>query len=101
AAFFGGTIWSGAWQMAVGRSGDRVTIRTEYQNVSRSLTSARPFEFPHAFFGFTVRSIQSESAALQQFLVQGVRHGPPFQPLVSYNTWYAYGSQLSQSDVVD
>jgi alpha-galactosidase len=101
AAFFGGTIWSGAWQMAVGRSGDRVTIRTEYQNVSRSLTSARPFEFPHAFFGFTVRSIQSESAALQQFLVQGVRHGRPFQPLVTYNTWYAYGTQLSQSDVVD
>lgn len=99
--FFGGLIWSGAWRLTLERSEDRLGVAATVPNVSRALTPDRAFEFPHAFFGFTSRDAQSVPAALQQFIVRGLRHGRPFQPLVTYNTWFAYGTAFSQSDIVD
>ena len=97
--FYGGIIWSGSWKIGMVRSADRVAISATFPGTVTSLTSDRPVELPHTFFGYTERSTASESAALRTFVLQGIRHGRPIQPLVTYNTWYPYGASLTEADV--
>ena len=33
-------------------------------------------------------------------MLQGIRHGRPFQPLVTYNTWFAYGTRVDEDAMV-
>ena len=33
-------------------------------------------------------------------MLQGIRHGRPFQPLVTYNTWFAYGTRVNEDAMV-
>ena len=96
--FYGGVMWSGAWQIAVdGVSDDRLTVAAHFPGVVTTLSRGRPFEVPHTFFGVTSHSATDESGALRQFIMRGIRHGRPFQPLVTYNTWFAYGSTIDQN----
>jgi alpha-galactosidase len=97
--FYGGVIWSGAWRIDMVKAGDRVAVSAQVPGTATSLTSARPLEFPHTFFGFTEPAIGSTSAALRQFVLGGIRRGRPLVPLVTYNTWYAYGSAITEADV--
>jgi hypothetical protein len=64
------------------------------------VTSARPLEIPHTFFGVTARAGNDESGALHEFIINGIRQGRPFQPLVTYNTWFPYGTQVNEDQMV-
>ena len=64
------------------------------------MTSARPLEIPHTFFGVTARAGNNESGALHDFIINGIRQGRPFQPLVTYNTWFPYGTQVNEDQMV-
>jgi alpha-galactosidase len=95
--FYGGIMWSGAWQIAFERvSADDLTVSARFPGTSPAVAPDQPIELPHAFFGLTSHSADDESGALHQFIMRGIRRGRPFQPLVTYNTWFAYGATINQ-----
>jgi alpha-galactosidase len=98
--FFGGLMWSGAWRAALQRTGDRLQVSVYFPGVTTAVTSARPLEIPHTFFGVTARAGNNESGALHDFIINGIRQGRPFQPLVTYNTWFPYGTQVNEDQMV-
>ncbi len=98
--FYGGLMWSAAWRIAVDRSGDRLNVSAYVPNVTTAATPAHPVELPHAFFGVTTHSGTDESGALRRFLINGIRQGRPLRPLVTYNTWFAYGVTVTEDAMV-
>ena len=94
--FFGGLMWSGAWRASLERADDRLRVSVAFPGVGTSVTIARPFELPHTFFGVAAKTAARDNGALRQFVLQGIRHGRPFQPLVTYNTWFVYGTRVNE-----
>ena len=95
--FYGGMMWSGAWQIAFERSADdMLRVSAQFPGTSTTAAPGKPIEVPHTFFGVTARASLDESGALRQFILNGIRHGRPLQPLVTYNTWFAYGTTINQ-----
>jgi len=99
--FYGGLMWSAAWRIAVERAGDQLNVSAFIPNVTTTATATHSVELPHAFFGVTAHSATDESGALRQFLIGGVRHGRPLAPLVTYNTWFAYGVTVNEDAMVE
>jgi alpha-galactosidase len=95
--FYGGLIWSGSWRIAANRSADVLSMRADFPAVALAATEGRPVEFPHAFFGVVDQTAGADSAALRRFITGGIRQGRPFQPLVTYNTWFARGARIDKS----
>lgn len=96
--FFGGLAWSGSWQIRAQTDGQgRTRIVAGLPGVSITVEGSRPLETPHGFFGFTPGDRSDVGTALREFVVQGVRGGRPFQPLVTSNTWFAYGTDINEA----
>jgi len=98
--FYGGLMWSGAWHASFARSGDQLRVRVYFPGVATTVTPTREVELPHTFFGVRAQAEGEASSALSQFIVRGIRHGRPFQPLVTYNTWFAYGTRMTEDLMV-
>ena len=98
--FFGGLMWSGAWRASLERADDRLRVIVSFPGVGTSVTPSKPFELPHTFFGVAAKATTDETGALRQFVLQGIRHGRPFQPLVTYNTWFVYGTRVNEDAMV-
>lgn len=95
--FFGGLAWSGSWQIQALATGEGVTrVSASLPGVSVIVDAGRPLETPHGFFGFTPGDRSDVGTAVRGFVVQGLRGGRPFQPLVLSNTWFAYGTEINQ-----
>ena len=97
--FFGGVIWSGAWRITVDRMGDALTIKADFPDISIAVTENNPVEFPHSFFGLVGSFPGLEATAIRRFIMRSIRQGRPFQPLVTYNTWFARGTRVFESEV--
>jgi alpha-galactosidase len=98
--FFGGLAWSGSWQiqaLAVGQSAIRISA--SIPNVTIAVDAGRPLETPHGFFGFTRGDRSDVGAALRGFVMQGLRGGRPLQPLVTSNSWFAYGTEIDDASM--
>jgi alpha-galactosidase len=98
--FFGGLMWSGSWHAALDRVADRLRIVVDFPGVSTTVTPSHPVELPHAFFGVRAHGGPDESGALHQFVMRGIRHGRPFSPLVTYNTWFLYGTTVNEDAMI-
>ncbi len=98
--FFGGLMWSGTWRASLERADNRLRVGVSFPGVATTVTPSRPFELPHTFFGVAAKATTDETGALRQFVLQGIRHGRPFQPLVTYNTWFAYGTRVTEDAMV-
>lgn len=102
AEFFGGLMWSGSWRISAQALADRqMRLTAGFPRVSTTVDSARPLETPHGFFGLTAGGRSEVSAALRSFAVDGLRGGRPFRPLVTGNTWFSYGTEISQQAMMD
>ncbi|HET7694555.1 MAG TPA: glycoside hydrolase family 36 protein [Vicinamibacterales bacterium] len=98
--FFGGLAWSGSWQIQAQAVGAGVTrFSATLPNVTVAVDGGRPLETPHGFFGFTPGDRSDVGTALRGFVMQGVRGGRPFQPLVTSNTWFAYGTEIDEDSM--
>jgi alpha-galactosidase len=94
-AFYGGIMWSGAWRMTCERRDDRLRI-TAWFPETPAVALSRPIEIPHTFFGTTTHGAGNEAAAIRHFFVNGLRGGHLFSPLVTYNTWFVYGTTITE-----
>jgi alpha-galactosidase len=94
--FFGGVMWSGTWRITLtGEDSSRVSAVLSPGDLQTTVTTARSVELPHSFFGITSGDLAQVSAALQSFIVTGVRKGRPFQPQVTFNTWFINGTDVN------
>ena len=84
-----------SWNISVERLDDRLQAIV-VPGLSPTVGLDHPLELPHAFFGVTSHTTATVSGALRQFVLKGLRHGRPFQPLVTYNTWFAYGTSITE-----
>jgi alpha-galactosidase len=96
--FYSGLIWSGAWHAGVSNDAEQLQVRFDFPGLSTTAGPSRAIELPHAFFG--VKAAADGSSALQQFIRQGIRHGRPFTPLVTYNTWFLYGTEIDEDSMM-
>jgi alpha-galactosidase len=98
--FFGGLLWSGSWQMTARRAGNVMATAATLPGVVRAVDAAHPLEMPHGFIGLTPGGSGDVSAALREF-ISGVRDGRGFQSLVTYNTWFAYGTDIDEQTMME
>lgn len=97
--FYGGVMWSGSWQIAFTRRDDNLSVAASFPGTTRVVSPSRAMEIPHTFFGIVPQSASGPSAALREFIVNGIRHGRPFTPLVTYNSWYPYGADVNEDSI--
>jgi alpha-galactosidase len=97
--FYGGVMWSGAWKIRGERLSDRLRMTALIQDMP-AVAQSRPVAVPHMFFGLTSHEAAGHSQALLNFFLRGIRHGRPFTPLVTLNTWFAYGTTINEEALV-
>src|SRR5579872_2147263 len=98
---FAGLMWSGAWSLTATRHGSQVTLTGGLSSMSTMIAQGTTCEGPHGFFGVVPGNAASVTAAVQAFIINGVRGGRPLTPLVTYNTWFAYGTAVDEQSMRD
>ena len=92
--FFAGLMWSGAWALNAERT--ELGIELTLGLGSMTTASAAPIEGPHAVFGTTRNGMRGAAAAMRTFILRGLRGDRPFEALVTYNTWFTYGTRIDE-----
>lgn len=99
--WFGGVQWSGAWRISAARTDSALQVTLEYPDTTTTITDGAPLEMPHSFFGVSSGGPTGVSRALRGFLMTGIRGDRPLRPLITYNTWYQYGTRLDEPTMLD
>jgi alpha-galactosidase len=95
--FYAGLLWSGAWSLTAERRITGLDLDLGLAPMTTSL--AATIDGPHAFFGVTRGDVTDASAALRTFILRGLRAGRPFDALVTYNPWFAYGVAIDEASM--
>ena len=95
--FFAALMWSGAWSAAFDRTAGGTTITVGLAAMTTTLTTM--IDGPHVVFGVAPGGVAEGTAALRSYVLDGLRGGRPIVPLVTYNTWFAYGTEIDQSSM--
>jgi len=94
--FYGGLMWSGGWTLTAARTSAGLSIDWGLAAMT-TIAGRMPVEGPHAIFGLARGSLPEASAALRSYIIDGIRGGRPLTPLVTYNTWFAYGTRIDET----
>ena len=95
--FYAALMWSGAWSAAFNRAGAGTTIAVGLAPMSTSVSTA--VDGPHVVFGVVPGGVAEGTAALRSYVLDGIRDGRPIVPLVTYNTWFAYGTEIDEASM--
>jgi alpha-galactosidase len=98
--FFGGLLWSGSWGLSLERRAETLLVTAGLPAVQTTVDQSHPLETPHGFFGFTPGGMKDVSQALRGFIDNGLRPGRSLNPLVTYNTWFAYATRIDEASVM-
>ena len=96
--FFGALLWSGAWSFQASRAGSTLALSLDVGSMRTQATGA--LDTPHAIFGVTRGGVWKATAAIGAFVSEGLRPDRPLTPLVTYNTWFAYGTEIDESSIL-
>jgi alpha-galactosidase len=96
--FYTALLWSGAWSFTATGSADGLAI-TFGLGAMTTIVDAEPIDGPHAIVGAVEGDIRNASAAVRSYIFTSIRQGRPFAPLVTYNTWYAFGTSIDEGGV--
>jgi alpha-galactosidase len=96
--FYTSLLWSGAWSLAAERSASGLTLSLSLGSMHTTLATAA-IEGPHTVVGVVSRAASTVAAALRAYAVNGLRGGRDIAPLVTYNTWYSYGTEIDDASV--
>jgi alpha-galactosidase len=96
--FYLSLMWSGAWSMTATPSGAGLSIVAGLAPMTTRL--AATVDGPHVVFGAVVGGQPEAAAALASYIVNGVRAGRALTPLVTYNTWFAYGTEVDEASMM-
>ena len=93
--FYAALMWSGAWSLTATRQGEN--LRLSIGLPSMTTTVHEQVDGPHVLLGVTPGPVAAATAALHGYVLTGIRGGRPIDPLVTYNTWFAYGTAFDQT----
>jgi alpha-galactosidase len=82
-------MWSGGWSLTAARRTNGIEVSWGLSPMTTTVSGAS-VEGPHVLIGMTRGARPEASAAIKSFIVNSIRQGQPFTPLVTYNTWFAY-----------
>jgi alpha-galactosidase len=95
--FYTALMWSGAWSAVFDRTSTGTTITIGLAPMSTTLTQS--IDGPHVVFGAAPGGTAEGTAALRSYVLDGLRAGRPILPLVTYNTWFAYGTEIDEASM--
>ncbi|MEW5984039.1 MAG: alpha-galactosidase [Acidobacteriota bacterium] len=98
--FFAGLMWSGSWSAQIERRESGLRVTMGLPTTTTTVSGDRGVETPHMFLGVARGPEMDVAEALRGFVTAGVRFGRGFDPLVTYNTWYAYGVHIDEAIVL-
>ena len=96
--FYAALLWSGAWSLSLDRSDAALGLSLGLGSMTTTLSDT-PLEGPHVFFGVVRGGMSQVSASVRSYALQGLRGGRPLTPLVTYNTWFAYGTEIDEASM--
>ncbi len=97
---FGAYLWAGGWRLDTERAGDTVRATLESSAIHTSIGRGAAFESPHAILGVVSGSLDAIAQASREWIVSALRQGRPFDPLVTYNTWFTYGTHVDEASML-
>ena len=95
--FYAAVMWSGAWSAGFDRTGANTLITVGLAPMTTAVKTA--VDGPHVVFGVAPGGVADGTAALRAFVLDGIRGGRPMVPLVTYNTWFAYGTEIDEASM--
>ena len=99
-ALAGGLLWSGAWHLTLQASSGWTTATFGLAPMTTRVTRQRPVESPHGFLALSA-TVEDSSRVLRDYIQGALRGGRSFDTLVTYNTWFAYGTRVDEEVVRD
>jgi alpha-galactosidase len=90
-------MWSGAWMFTGYRPGNNVSLSMRLAPMTTTIRQAT--DGPHVVFGIARGGLPQATAALGSYVIDAIRRGRPLTPLVTYNTWFAYGTYFDHHDM--
>jgi alpha-galactosidase len=93
--FYAGLMWSGGWSFTANLAGTGLSLSWGLAPMSTQV-GANTVDGAHAIFGVAPGAMPEASAALGSYVLNGIRAGRPLAPLVTYNTWFAYGTNVDE-----
>jgi alpha-galactosidase len=97
--FYAALLWSGAWSLNVTRGTDALAIDFSLAPM-QMLVGVTPVDGPHALFGVARGSVANATSAVRSYIAPGLRNGRALSPLVTYNTWFAYGTRVDEATLL-
>jgi alpha-galactosidase len=99
--FYAALMWSGAWTLTADLAGSNIALALGLAPMKTTLTALNgPVDGPHVVFGVAVGGLPQASAALRSYVLDGIRGGRPLAPQVTYNTWFAYGTEIDEASML-
>ena len=95
--FFAALLWSGAWSLTADRAGAGLVITLGLAAMTTDVQSE--VNGPHVIFGAARGGVAGSTAALRSYVIDGLRNGRPIVPRVTYNTWFAYGTEIDDASM--
>jgi alpha-galactosidase len=96
--FYAALMWSGAWSLSMTRSDTGLGLALTLGPMTTSVTDTA-VEGPHVLFGVVRGGLAQASAAIRAYARQGLRANRMPMPLVTYNTWFAYGTEIDDASM--
>jgi len=96
--FFAALLWAGAWALNAKRTDTAISVDF---GLGPMTTAIGPdgLDGPHALFGVVRGGVAQATAALRTFAAAGLRENRPLTPMVTYNTWFAYGTTIDDASI--
>jgi alpha-galactosidase len=95
--FYAALMWSGAWSLGFDRTSSGLGLTFGLPPMSTRVQA--PVDGPHVVFGVAAGGLTEATAALRSYVLDGIRGGRPLTPLVTYNTWFAYGTEIDEGSM--
>ena len=98
ATFFTVLAWSGTWEAALEHVGHGVRATLGLPGMTALVSAGAPVEGPHALVGIVPGAADGVSPALVRAALAR-REGRPFPAMSTYNTWFVFGTAVSEGIV--
>lgn len=95
--FYAALMWSGSWSITADRSAGRLALQLGLPAVSTVINAV--IDGPHVVFGAVRGGVGEATGALRSYVLDGIRQGRPLAAPVTYNTWFAYGTDIDESGI--
>src|SRR5262249_433621 len=92
--FYVALMWSGACTGTFARTSAGLQVSAGLPAMTTTVQGS--IDGPHLVFGAASGGMAAATSALRSYIFDGIRAGRPITPLVTYNTWFAYGTAIDE-----